>query len=59
MLTIQDEFIRRVREEIAKREHSTRTDKERLFGEMMIYEDAIRIMNQVCTYVSNLESGKI
>ena len=58
-MDIQSEFTKRINEKIAIREHSTRPDKERVFGEMMIYEDAIRIMNQVIAYIHNVESGKI
>ena len=48
---IREHFTTAIQEQIAMREKSTRKDKERVFGEMMIYEDALRIMNRVLNYV--------
>ena len=48
---VRSEFTKAIQEKIDMREHSTRTDKEKVFGEMMIYEDSLRIMNQVLNRV--------
>jgi len=53
ILDIQAEFTKQIYDQIARREHSTRQDKERLFGEMAIYEDALRILYQVIAFKSN------